>query len=428
MHTRPSRGVTIDSDALRRARAQAGLSLAQVAAGLPITRQAVQLYESGKARPRMATLRLIAERLNTPVEALMADPGPDLPQHPGLVLQHLCDHQRYDEALAMALRLLNAKPSPNTRAQAHLFAGRGLFHMARPDDAIGHLREARRLFEQAGDAASAAEAMDWEAGAWHLKEDRRGLEVAAEALERYRGLEFRDAAVEARMTEHLATQLVRHHEYDSARGFYEDALRVAGPQRDLARLARLYHGLSRCLQSLGDLRRATELGSRAVALYSVENDMRPAPARTDMARAENDLGLLFLRQGRLDRAEECFASALQRLQSAGADRLRPNPLLSLAELRQRQGRLEEAADLVREAAEVAERFGEPMSLAAAHEQMGRLHAERGEYELVDLAFGRALVILGRAGLRQRHAECRAAYRQVQEAREAMERRAASRAF
>lgn len=416
----------IDSDALRRARARAGLSLAQVAAGLPITRQAVQLYESGKARPRMATLRLIAERLDTPVDALMAEPEPDLPQHPALVLQDLCEHQRYDEAVAIALRLLNARPSANTRAQAHLYAGRGLVHMARPDEAIGHLRDARRLFEQADDGASAAQAMDWEAGAWYLKEDRRGLEVAAEALERYRGVEFRDAAVEARMTEHLATQLVRLHEYDSARALYEDALRLAGPQRDLARLARLYHGLSRCLQSLGDLRSATELGSRAVALYSVEDDMRPAPARTDMARAENDLGLLFLRQGRLDRAEECFISALQRLQKAGADRLRPNPLLSLAELRQQQGRLEEAADLVTEAAEVAERFGELMSLAASHERMGRLHAERGAHQLADSAFGQALEILERAGLRQRYAECRAAYRQLQEAREAPERRTASR--
>jgi tetratricopeptide (TPR) repeat protein len=416
--------VRIDPDALRQARRRAGFSLAQVAAGLPVTRQAVQRYEAGMARPRMATLRLIAERLDVPVAALLAAPELELPDNPAPALRRLCDQRRYDEVVAMAQRLLSAE-SADTRAHAHLYAGLGLLHLARPDEAIGPLQEARRLFEQAGDAASAAEAIDWEAGAWYFKEDRRGLELAAEALERYRALEHRDAAVEARMTEHLATQLARHHDYTGARALYERALQVAGCQRDLARLARLYHGLSRCLQSLGDMRWATELGSRAVVLYAVEDDVRPAPARTDVARAENDLGLLFLRQGRLDRAEECFYSALQRLKQAGAERLWANPLLSLAELRQRQGRLDEAVDLIAQATELAERFDEPMSQAAAHEQMGQLHAERGEHELCDAAFARALGILERAGLRHRHAECRAAHRQVQEAREAAARQTAT---
>src|SRR5262252_4339094 len=78
--TRPGRrpagpGLDIDPDAVRQARLQAGLSLAQVA-GWELSRQAVHLIETGKARPRRRTLQIIARRLGVPVSSLLAKTSP----------------------------------------------------------------------------------------------------------------------------------------------------------------------------------------------------------------------------------------------------------------------------------------------------------------------------------------------------------------
>src|SRR5205823_3852605 len=124
--------------------------------------------------------------------------------------------------------------------------------------------------------------------------------------------------------------------------------------------------------------RAIEMASRAVALYAVEEDLRPMPARIDLPRIENDLGTLLLMDGQLDRAEELFRSALGRLEAAGVIRLRSYVTLGLAEVAQLRRRLDEALALIGRALEQAEQAQEQMALAVAHQQLGGLHAERQE--------------------------------------------------
>src|SRR5215470_14806692 len=64
-------GVDINPEVLRQARVAAGLSLAQVG-GTELTRQAVHLIETGKVRPSMRSLRVLASRLGVPVASLLA--------------------------------------------------------------------------------------------------------------------------------------------------------------------------------------------------------------------------------------------------------------------------------------------------------------------------------------------------------------------
>ena len=54
------RGVAVNASALKRARLDAHLSLADVA-GESMTKQAVHLFETGRARPSLDKLRLIVE-------------------------------------------------------------------------------------------------------------------------------------------------------------------------------------------------------------------------------------------------------------------------------------------------------------------------------------------------------------------------------
>src|SRR5919108_379119 len=60
-------GFSVRPGAIRRARQEAGLSLAQVASG-KISRTAIFLAETGKTRPTMPTIQLIATRTGKPID------------------------------------------------------------------------------------------------------------------------------------------------------------------------------------------------------------------------------------------------------------------------------------------------------------------------------------------------------------------------
>jgi tetratricopeptide (TPR) repeat protein len=330
-------------------------------------------------------------------------------------LEQLTEQQRYLQVMDLAPSLLTER-SRGLRAYGHFFLGQALNRLFRPEDAIDHLIQARTLFDALDEPWLAAESLEWEAGARYLKEDPGALAMAEEALRRYRELEPRAADVESRMLEHLGTILVRHQDFARAHDCYEEALQVAGRRLDISRLARIYHGLGSCHASLGDVQRAIDLTSRAVTLYRVENDIRPQQARVDLPRAEGDLGMWHLSQGDLGRAEEQLRAALDHLAESGVERLRSRGLLSFAALRQAQGRLDEALELIEEAADLAERLDEQIALAMAYQQLGEVHVARGAHDLVDQSFERALVILEQGGLVERRAQCLAAYTQAREAR------------
>src|SRR6266516_7182525 len=61
------RGVEIRPGSVKQARQESGLSLGQVARG-DLSRTAIYFVETGKARPSIETLRLIAERTNKPLD------------------------------------------------------------------------------------------------------------------------------------------------------------------------------------------------------------------------------------------------------------------------------------------------------------------------------------------------------------------------
>src|SRR5215472_6509421 len=69
---RRPKGIAVRPEAVRQARLDAGLSLAELAGG-QVTRAAIHLVETGKMRPSMRTLQLIAQRTGRPVSYFMAD-------------------------------------------------------------------------------------------------------------------------------------------------------------------------------------------------------------------------------------------------------------------------------------------------------------------------------------------------------------------
>lgn len=391
-------GIEIDTAALRRARKEAGLSLADVGGGV-LTRQAIHLFETGRARPSRRSLELIAARLGRPVDEFVLAVGAEIAG-----LEQMARSHAYESLLERTATVLQEAATPRLQAWAHRYAGLALEQLGRREEAIESLRRARRLFEILGEEAAAAECLGLEGEALLHLGRPEALERTREALERYRGAPGRVPEVEARILEHMGTFLARQNSYQQAEGCYLDALRLLGEVLDLEDMARILHGLAGCRRAAGDLRGAMDLLRKAMALYAVEDQLRPVAARAPLTRAENDLGVLLMEQGRLAEAEEILESARERASNASDLRLRVWVQASLGELRQRQGRSDEAQALLEESHRLAVELGDPMASAEALRALGELHQARGEQQLAEDRFREAVGVLEAAGLQERAAE------------------------
>src|SRR5215472_16441338 len=133
-----ARGEAINPAALRQARRDAGLTLAETAEGI-VSRQALQQFEAGKARPMPATLQGIARRLRIPADSLLARPND--PRE--LAMRDLEDGQRWRELERLASETLaDLYAAPRTQAVARFYLGRAILHQ-QPEGALRLLRLAR---------------------------------------------------------------------------------------------------------------------------------------------------------------------------------------------------------------------------------------------------------------------------------------------
>jgi tetratricopeptide (TPR) repeat protein len=386
-------------------------------AGTDFTRQTVFLIEAGRTRPSMRTLEIIARRTGKTVRYfLKGSPAATRLDSRALAdfrvdeLQGLCLQHQFDKAIALGLRMFEHPMSLTIEAHVRQYVGQALIRSMRPDEGLEHLRSAQVLLEQEPDPWLAVECADWEASALYLKEDPRALLVAERALVLCRATQPRLPGTEARILEHIATIHVKNHSYDRAIALYEEALQVAGTTRDLPRLGRTYHGLSLAYQERGDISRAIEYTHKALALYALENDAAL------QANGENELGLLLMRQGQLERAEEALRAALAHLEEAGTDRTRSHVLLSLGELQLRRGRHADGVAVVKKAIDLAKQLDERLAVASGHGLLGQLYEGSDKHELADKEFRLAIQLLGGEGVTERLAETHAAYAELLEAR------------
>src|SRR5262252_4504301 len=149
---RKPRGIAIRPEAVRQARMESGLSLSELAGG-EITRAAIHPVETGKMRPSMRTLELIARRTGRPVSYFMAgQQGSEEQQASRDELARLVDSGAYAEAVALGGRLLDDGVEAGIEADVRFGMGRALVRSIDGGQALGHLARARQLYERLGDA------------------------------------------------------------------------------------------------------------------------------------------------------------------------------------------------------------------------------------------------------------------------------------
>jgi tetratricopeptide (TPR) repeat protein len=408
------RGVAVREGSVRQARLEAGLSLAQVAAG-EVSRTAIHLIEYGRVKPSIETLRVIARQTRKPIEYFLLYPdayADQIERHKELrELETLTMVRDFSAVVKLGATLLDRRWSEEDRALTRFYLGQAHCRLVEPQEALMYLPAARAQFEIQEDELLAVDALDWEASAWGLLEDPKGITMANQALERCRKIDPRPQQLEARILGHLANAFVVARAWAAAISHYHAAVEAASAVKDLLQLAKMHHGLGMTYQQLRQPATARQHFDKALALYSIESDL------SAVYRVENDLGNLLLQEGQIDSAERHFLTAL-----AGADELKMNRrgrgfiLANLGEVSWKKGRLDEARRYLNEALEAGEAFGERIVLTEARVLLGRLDEEIGDRRSADDHFLEAIRMLEGLEMPNRLRDCHMAYAQILEDR------------
>jgi tetratricopeptide (TPR) repeat protein len=401
-------GLEVKPGSIKRARVEAGLSLAQVALG-EVSRTAVFLAETGKTRPTLPTIQLIAARTGKPLDYFLDQPSvaerPDVDK-----LRQLAAAEKFTELLQAAEQAKAIANESLDRAWIGFYLGQAQIRLANPHPALLELEEARAAFKAAGDEWMVVECTDWLSAGLYLIEDRSALSVAEANLAACQRLTPTHQALEARILGRLGSIHLVRHEWSKAVEYYSQAIEVAGEVKDLSRRGKMYSDLGGAYEHLGDLGRAREYSQKAITIHELLND------QLSVARAQNNLGLVLIRQGYLQQAREHLDSSLRIFEETGVELGKSNILLSLAELEFDGHDPDAARRRLEEARALAERTNENGTLSEAHELLGRVAEWLGETARADREYQTAISIAERAALPEPLVDCLAAYATVLEKR------------
>jgi tetratricopeptide (TPR) repeat protein len=354
---------------IRRARQSLGLSLAAVA-GTDFSRAFLNQVELGRAQPSTHTLRIIAERLQQPLEYFLEDPevsssAVELTLAEAETRLLRADPKRAQTLLEQLLR--HPIPlEPKTHAQL-LLAEAWLRLGNRTAEAIGLLEGAHASAVQAGWIALQVECCDRLGTAHYLA--RRPHEAGRWfdlALERYRHADLKDPVLKARILGHQANLHFLNGRPHEAIATYEAAIEAAEPVADISQLAGIYEGLAMSFQQAGQLGRALTYAQRSLRLFETVQDVRMS------AQLRNNMADMLLQQGRPVDAETVFCAGAAQLAQVGDRELRPYLLAGAAEAALEQGAMDRASRMAEEALRATRDSSDPLAATAAHRVAGRI--------------------------------------------------------
>src|SRR6266566_1891531 len=378
------KGVEIKAGTARQARLEAGLSLGQVA-GTEISRTAIYFVETGKAKPSMETLKLIASRTGRPLDFFLSRPSTMEPRSSEgtIEIERLLATGEHAEALALAETVLAGERDPEIAARIKFLMATAYLRLAQPVPARRLASSARAYFELAGDNLMTAECLGTEASAAYLVRDPGALALAEGALATCQALNPPAPMTEARLLAILGAVHTTNGNWQAAIDTYELAIPAGGWTQALRGLSITYTTLSIASQELGRFDPAAGYAHRAIEIHETLSD------RLSLARSENNLGMLLIRRGDLADAQGHFERALGLFEDAGVEPQRANMLMSMCELNFLRGDLEVAERWAGQALEFATRAAEPSNSGGAHVWLGRIAEEGGNQGQADAEFNAA---------------------------------------
>jgi tetratricopeptide (TPR) repeat protein len=308
---------------IRAARLSAGLTQQQLAQGR-YTKAYISALEQGHARPSMAALDFIAERLGLPPSAFL---GRD-DRWDRLEADLMLASGEWHEA-AIAFRGL-LEPARDRGVRAELLTGlaEASCRLEQWRQALPLATEAVELFRALGRAGDSLTACYWLAYARFQSGDANGAHAL---LARVLDDPALEASADLRVRALIALGAVATDQGDhAAAAAWLDRARELSDDLDDRRRASLLSMVATSRAAAGDVDGAVRAGVESLALY------RSAEARHEAAVIENNLAMAWLQAGDLERAR-AYASEARRRHEVEGD------LSSLAHVADTEARIALAA-------------------------------------------------------------------------------------
>ena len=373
---------------IRQARQELGLSLRAVA-GDDFSRAFLNQIELGHAQPSTQNLRIIARRLQRPVEYFLEDPGDSTAALELALAEAEMGLHRGEAVRSEALmRDLLARPLPNDlRSRAQLALAAALIKQGRPQDARPVLEEAIAVAEQAKWHQLLVELYD-RMGSVHylLRRPHAAGQWFDQALERYQASGLEDPVLKARILGHRANLHYVAGQPIEAIAAYELAIAAAQQVLDMPALAGIYEGLALSFQQTGQYARALAYAQKGLRIFETLRDVRMA------GQLRLNMGDMMLQQGRVVESEKLFGEGAEHLRRIGDRELLPHLVAGMAESALERKELQRASELIDEAVDLATKSSDPLATVAVHRVAGRVGHALGRKEAAHRHFKRALAV------------------------------------
>ncbi|HXN04457.1 MAG TPA: transcriptional regulator [Candidatus Acidoferrum sp.] len=373
---------------IRQARQELGLSLREVA-GDDFSRAFLNQIELGQARPSTQNLRIIARRLQRPIEYFLEDPGDSTAAlELGLAEAEMGLHRGEAVRSETLMMDLLARPLPNdlrTRAQLTLAAAR--IKQGRPEDARPVLEEAIAVAERAQWPQILVELYD-RMGSVHylLRHPHAASQWFDQALERYEASGLEDPVLKARILGHRANLHYVAGRPVEAIAAYELAIAAAQQVLDMPALAGIYEGLALSFQRTGQYARALAYAQKGLRIFETLRDVRMA------GQLRLNMGDMMLQQGRVVESERLFSEGAEHLRRIGDRELLPHLVAGMAESALERKEVQRASELIDEAVDLATHSTDPLATVAVHRVAGRIAHAGGRRDASHRHFTRALEV------------------------------------
>jgi HTH-type transcriptional regulator, quorum sensing regulator NprR len=356
-------------------------------AGDDFSRAFLNQIELGHARPSTQNLRIIARRLQRPIEYFLEDPG-DSTAALELALAEAEMGLHQGEAARSETLMVNllARPLPNdlrTRAQLTLAAAH--IKQGRPEDARPVLEEAIAVAERAQWHQLLVELYD-RMGSVHylLRRPHAAGKWFDQALERYQASGLTDPVLKARILGHRANLHYVAGQPIEAIAAYELAIAAAQQVLDMPALAGIYEGLALSFQQTGQYARALAYAQKGLRIFETLRDVRMA------GQLRLNMGDMMLQQGRAIESERLFSEGAEHLRRIGDRELLPHLVAGMAESALERKELPRASELIDEAVDLATHSSDPLAIVTVHRVAGRVAHARDRREAAHRHFKRAL--------------------------------------
>jgi transcriptional regulator with XRE-family HTH domain len=363
---------------VRAERKRAGLTQAALAEGR-YTKAYISALENGLAKPSVAALHYLAGRLGVPVTRLLEEPDAKWSRLEADLLLASGEWQ----AAAHAYQALAAEATPPARAEILVGLAEAYCRLDLAAEAVQAASEATSLFRTEGRDADAARARYWQAfGLYLLEQGDQALDVLVGVLhEMQRGLPV-EPDLNVRILIALAMVASRDDEPERALAWLEQARAITGDLDDRRRATFLF-SLALSYRELGDFEAALTTGTQSLGYF------RAVDAEREVGSLENELALVFLATGQIDRARQHADAAYSIFATLEDDRLLAHAAETGAQIELAAGDPIGAADRAHEALRYAAATDNRKAAISASLTLARARRRQGDEKGASAILARA---------------------------------------